>query len=174
MSKTAPNIFSLKKSVWGKESSEHLFANSVARRADTSQVDSGEASPRSGGLSPFGLEVVREMNRLGMLVDLAHVSADAMRDALAASYAPVMFSHSGARGVCSNARNVPDDVLEFLVNPNVAFFSSSRVLGILRTPSLHGLFEGGGPLTHHSDLESGYGEMDSKLTHCRAVYGLLR
>ncbi len=79
-------------------------------------MDSGEASPRSGGLSPFGAEVVREMNRLGMLVDLAHVSADAMRDALAASYAPVMFSHSGARGVCSNARNVPDDVLEFLVN----------------------------------------------------------
>ena len=116
LSKTAPNIFSFKKSVWGRESSEHFFANSVARRADTSLVDSGEASPRSGGLSPFGLEVVREMNRLGMLVDLAHVSADAMRDALAASRAPVMFSHSGARGVCSNARNVPDDVLEFLVN----------------------------------------------------------
>lgn len=80
----------------------------------TSWVDSATDAPRHGGLSPFGEDVVREMNRIGMLVDLSHVSADAMRDALRVSRAPVIFSHSSAYALTPHPRNVPDDVLRLL------------------------------------------------------------
>ncbi len=74
-------------------------------------ADSATDEPVLGGLSDFGREVVAEMNRIGMLVDLSHVSADVMRQALDVSTVPVVFSHSSARAVCDHPRNVPDDVL---------------------------------------------------------------
>ena len=78
---------------------------------NVSWADSATDDPRIGGLADFGREVVREMNRLGMLVDLSHVSPDTMRDALDTSIAPVIFSHSSARALVDHVRNVPDDVL---------------------------------------------------------------
>lgn len=77
-------------------------------------ADSATDEPRHGGLSAFGREVVREMARIGMLVDLSHVSADTMRDALAVAEAPAIFSHSSAFALTDSPRNVPDDVLTTL------------------------------------------------------------
>jgi membrane dipeptidase len=80
----------------------------------TEWADSATEEPKYGGLSAFGVQVVHEMNRIGMLVDLSHVSSDTMKDAIAASRAPVIFSHSSARGLAGHPRNVPDDVLKLL------------------------------------------------------------
>jgi membrane dipeptidase len=86
----------------------------LTHSSNTPWADSATDAPVHHGLTPFGIEVVKEMNRLGMLVDLSHVSAESMKAALAASQAPVIFSHSSARALDDHPRNVPDDVLRAL------------------------------------------------------------
>ena len=84
----------------------------LTHNVTTDWADAALDSARHGGLSPFGREVVREMNRLSMLVDLSHVSPDTMSAALDTTRAPVMFSHAGARALVDHPRNVPDSILE--------------------------------------------------------------
>ena len=106
----------------------------LTHTTNTGWADSATDAPAHHGLTPFGEEVVREMNRLGMLVDLSHVSPDAMRKALAVTKAPVIYSHSSARVLCDHPRNVPDDVLRLvaanggvvMVNFNPGYVSEER------------------------------------------------
>jgi len=81
---------------------------------NTSWADSATDEPVAHGLTDFGRDVVRNMNELGVVVDLSHVSAETMRDALDTTTKPVMFSHSSARGLVDHPRNVPDEMLERL------------------------------------------------------------
>jgi membrane dipeptidase len=86
----------------------------LTHSATLNWADSSSEERRHGGLTRFGEEVVREMNRLGMLVDLSHASPDTMEDALRVSEAPIIFSHSSARALCDHPRNVPDPILRRL------------------------------------------------------------
>jgi membrane dipeptidase len=83
----------------------------LTHNLNTPWADSATDTPAAGGLTAFGREVVREMQRLGMLVDLSHVAATTMSDALDVAEAPVIFSHSSSRAVCDHPRNVPDPIL---------------------------------------------------------------
>jgi membrane dipeptidase len=83
----------------------------LTHNANTGWADAATDEPQAGGLTEFGRDVVREMQRIGMLVDLSHVSPDTMRATLDVAGAPVIFSHSSARALCDSPRNVPDDVL---------------------------------------------------------------
>jgi membrane dipeptidase len=80
----------------------------------TDWADSATDNPKHGGLTPFGEAVVRELNRLGMLVDVSHVSDDTLRDALRVSRAPVIASHSSARAIDDHPRNISDDLLKLV------------------------------------------------------------
>jgi len=86
----------------------------ITHTKNTDWADSATDEPKHGGLTRFGEEVIREMNRLGMLVDLSHVSPETMKKAIAVSAAPVIFSHSSMRALVDHPRNVPDDVLRLL------------------------------------------------------------
>jgi membrane dipeptidase len=106
----------------------------LTHTTNTSWADSATDAPAHHGLTPFGIQVVKEMNRLGMLVDLSHVSPETMQAALAASQAPVIFSHSSARALDDHPRNVPDEVLHavsvnggiVMVNFAPAYVSAAR------------------------------------------------
>jgi len=84
----------------------------LTHNVTTSWADSQAVPAEHGGLTPFGEQVVLEMNKLGMLVDLSHTSDGTMDDALRVSQAPVIFSHSSSRAICNVPRNVPDDILK--------------------------------------------------------------
>ncbi len=103
----------------------------LCHNASTDWCDSATDTARHGGLTDFGRDVIAEMNALGMLIDLAHVSDAVMHQVLGATRAPVVFSHSNARAICDHPRNVPDDVLA-RVPANGGIVMATFVPGFIR------------------------------------------
>jgi membrane dipeptidase len=142
--------------------------------ADTHDwADSATDEPRHGGLAPFGEQVVREMNRLGMLADISHVSAETMRDVLRVSRAPVIASHSSAYALAPHPRNVPDDVLRLMAGNG----------GVVRVNFFSGFVEPeAAVLTQHAfeemrELQSKYpdhGEFEKALQQWRSEHPIPR
>ncbi|MEZ5776290.1 MAG: dipeptidase [Hyphomicrobiaceae bacterium] len=99
-------------------------------------VDSATDAPRVNGLSAFGRAVVRELNRLGMIIDCAHVAPSVMHQVLDITRAPIVFSHSNARALCDHPRNVPDDVLD-RVKANGGLVMATFIPGFLSEPRRH-------------------------------------
>ena len=138
-----------------------------------SWADSATDSPRHGGLTDFGREVVKEMNRVGMLVDVSHVSADTMRHALEASRAPIIASHSSAFALAPHARNVPDDVIEAIAAGGgvvmVTFVPAFIVAETAR--QANGMFEEGRKLRAQfaPDDEEGYAAASRELFGSRPI-----
>jgi membrane dipeptidase len=121
-------------------------------------ADSATDAAKNNGLAPFGKQVVRKMNEMGMLVDISHVSAKTMHDVLDISEAPVMFSHSSAQAVADSSRNVPDDVLKRLKDKDgvvmVNFFSGYIVPAAAKT-----VIEG---MDVERELKKKYGDKDKQ------------
>merc|ERR1712131_331540 len=110
----------------------------LTHTCDTAWATQSGNEESGKGLSDFGKEMIREMNRMGMLVDLSHVSAQTMLDALDVTTAPVFFSHSGSRATANRTRNVPDEVLQKLVDNNIdAVIMTVFYSGFVQAPADH-------------------------------------